>query len=67
MANKNYQEYDVVKALTKKQDIRIQGKQIQELSGKGARGDVGIKSRGKIDFLCIHRGFVHMFVPEFSN
>lgn len=65
MANKNYEEEDVVHRLRKKQDLYIHGKQIQHL--ENGKGDVGIGSRGKIDFLVKYCGFVHMYVDEFKR
>jgi len=67
MAKKNYQEGDVVYLLNKKHDLKIQGKQIMELSGQLAKGDVGIHSRGKIDFLVNYQGFSHFYVTKFQS
>lgn len=65
MANKEYNEFEVVEQLKKKADIRIKGKQIMEMiQGKG---DVGIKSKGKIDFLVHYHHYVHFFVSKFDN
>lgn len=64
--NKNYKEYDVVAQLSKKSDISINGRIIQILSGKGAKGDIGIKSRGKIDFLIHYCGYMKTNVTKFS-
>lgn len=60
--SRNYVEHEVVRQLNKKSDITIVGKQIKELS-KG-KGDVGIRSRGKIDFLVKYCGYVHFFVSK---
>lgn len=66
MDNKrNYNEEDVVKTLDKKSDIRIFGKQVQEL--KEGKGDVGNGSRGKIDFLVRYCGYTHVFVNSFND
>lgn len=60
---KNYIESEVVRSLSKKSDISIsQGqKQIVENWGPSAKGDVGIKSKGKINFLVNYCGYVHSF------
>lgn len=62
---KNYSEDQVVQQLNKKADIRIVGKQIQEL--KEGKGDVGNGSKGKIDFLIKYCGYIHMFVKDFKR
>lgn len=61
--SKNYVEHEVVYQLNRKSDIRIVGKQIQEL--REGKGDVGNGSRGKIDFLVKHCAYVHVFVNRF--
>jgi hypothetical protein len=61
--SKDYFEGDVVSQLSKKFDIRIQGKRILQL--KNGKGDVGNGSKGKIDFLIRYRGFSHAFVDKF--
>lgn len=69
---KDYNEQDVVYQLNRKHDIRIYGKQILELKrfpgegGTSAKGDVGIKSRGKIDFLCGYMQYTHFYVDFFK-
>lgn len=65
--NKNYVEEEVVFQLNNKHDIRIapMSKQIQELQPPYAKGDTGIHSRGKIDFLINHKGYVHFYVSKF--
>lgn len=70
---KEYVEWRVVDQLNKKHDLRVKGKQIMELMnnpGKGgtpSKGDVGIKSKGKIDFLVNYCNYTHFFVPKFDN
>lgn len=67
-----YDEEQVVADLNRKHDIHIQGKQIMELTnnpGKGgmhSRGDVGIRSKGKIDFLVHYRHYSHFYVASFK-
>lgn len=63
--NKGYVEHEIVAQLNKKSDLRIVGKQIQEL--KEGRGDVGNGTRGKIDFLVNYCGFNHFFVRDFKR
>lgn len=73
MAKKEYVEEEVVGHLNRKNDLRVHGKQILELKthpGKGgtpARGDVGIKSKGKIDFLCRYHQYTHFYVDSFRH
>jgi hypothetical protein len=68
-----YNEEDVLKQLERKHDLRIYGKQIRELKrepgigGTTAKGDVGIKTRGKIDFLTNYRGYTHIYVSDFDE
>lgn len=59
--NRNYTEEAVIGELRKKHDISIpQGdKRIIELFGSVSKGDVGIKSKGKIDFLVNYCGYHH--------
>jgi len=61
--SRDYEEQKVVKDLQKKHDLDINGKQIREL--RDGKGDVGIKSRGKIDFLIKYCGYVHFMVIKF--
>lgn len=67
MARKDYVEHEVVKSLEKKHDIRILGNMIQELLPPASKSDVGIGSRGKIDFLRRYRGYRHVWVKEFKR
>lgn len=64
MKSRNYDEQKVVADLNKKSDIRIANGQVRELS-KG-KGDVGIKSRGKIDFLTKYLDYTHFYVEKFN-
>ena len=61
-----YNEYEVVEQLQEKHDIRIQGNNIFCLRGQAAKCDVGIKSRGKIDFLVNYCGYFFTFVSKFN-
>ena len=63
---RDYVEHEVVAQLRRKQDLQITGKQIQENTDFHAKGDVGIKARGKIDFLVNYCGYNHMFVKGFK-
>ena len=67
MANKNYDEYITVQQLDKKHDLKILGNTIQELNPPASKGDVGIKSRGKMDFLKKHRRYRHLYVDTFKR
>ena len=62
---KGYSEEDVLRSIRRKADLRIVGKQIQEL--KEGKGDVGNGTRGKIDFLIKYCGYVHYYVNDFKN
>lgn len=53
-----YNETDTVRQLSKKTDISIEGKRIILNTGKNRKDDVGIKSRGKIDFLTNYCGYI---------
>lgn len=61
--NRNYTEERVVIELRQKHDISIpqDRKQVVECFGSSAKGDVGIKSRGKIHFLVNYCGYVHLW------
>lgn len=61
-----YREFEVRDQLQRKHDIRIQGNNILCLKGKSAKGDVGIKSKGKIDFLVNYCGYFFTFVSAFN-
>lgn len=65
MKTRNYSEYEVVDQLNKKADIRITGSTIQILYGNASKGDVGIKSKGKIDFLIHYCGYRKTYVKKF--
>lgn len=61
----DFNEYDLVARLQRKNDIRIEGTVIKELTREKSKGDVGIKSKGYIDFLTKHRGYTHYYVTGF--
>lgn len=67
MAKKNYQESQVVADLNKKQDIRVVGNEVNILKEPNCKGDVGIKSKGKIDFLLYTLGYRINFVSDFKR
>lgn len=64
---RNYNEDTVVAQLNKKADLNVnqQTRTIQELEPPYSRRDVGIKSRGKIDFLCGYKDYSHFYVKKF--
>jgi hypothetical protein len=64
---RGYTEDQVLQDLKKKNDIRVVGKQIQQLSSDSAKGDVGNSSKGKIDFLVKYCGYTHFFVKDFKR
>lgn len=67
MRVKDWIESDVVDQLNKKNDISIQGRQILCLTGDRARCDIGIKSKGKLDFLTRYCGYHLLWVDEFPK
>lgn len=68
---------EAVKTLSKKADLQVRADRmhIYMLSDKLSdgkpnpfkKGDVGIRSLGKIDFLCNHRGYRLIKVYDFKN
>lgn len=62
--NRGYQEDKVVAQINRKADINVNGRQIQEIIG--GKGDVGIGTKGKIDFLVNYCGFIHIYVAKFK-
>ena len=62
---KAYEEKDVVLSLNKKHDIKILGKTVSVLYGSMAKNDIGIKSRGKVDFLHHYCGYNVQYVHKF--
>ena len=56
---RNYQENEVVNDLAKKQDIHLdfQTKTVNVNSTETQKGDIGIRSRGKISFLTKYCGW----------
>lgn len=67
MSNKKYDEDQVVRQLNLKQDIRIDSQQgvITILMMPHAKCDIGIKSKGKIDFLVHHRNYQLFWTQKF--
>jgi hypothetical protein len=51
--HKNYDEVDVVRSLRQKNDLRAiqEEKMVILFHGPGTKGDIGIKTKGKLDFL----------------
>lgn len=66
MSNKKYNELVVVDQLRKKHDIRFHGNTILVLRGREAKCDLGIKTKGKIDFLVNFAGYVLSFTTTFN-
>lgn len=64
---KDWIESDIANRLSKKNDIRIMGRNIYCLHGSKARGDIGIGSKGKIDFLTKYCGYSLIWVDEFKH
>lgn len=63
-----YNESEVVSSLNKKHDIMIplESKEVRVLTGKSASNDLGIKAKGKIDFLHYFCGYIVLFVTSFK-
>lgn len=66
---KGYDEQRVVDQLNRKHDLFIPRgrKNIFMLFGSSAKGDIGIKSKGKIDFLHKYHGYIPTWVTAFRN
>ena len=68
MANKTYSEDYCVRSLSKKNSVRISRsnntKFIEILKDST---DIGLKSLGKIDYLCTAHGYHAIFVKGFAN
>lgn len=64
---KDYVEHEVLDSLKKKHDLRVVGNTIQELMPPSSKCDVGIGSRGKMDFLIRYRGYRHIWVKDFKR
>lgn len=70
MARKNkYRVDEVLRSLSKKHDVRINGTDILVLNGKSKKKpkqhDLGNGSWGKIDYLVNYCGYRQYFVAEF--
>jgi len=67
MSNKAYDEATVIKQLSAKHDIRInvQNGVINILREGYGKSDIGIKSKGKIDFLTNFKGYTTFFTTKF--
>lgn len=64
---RGYVEHQVIAELDRKADLRVVGKQIQEITGDRAKGDVGNGTKGKIDFLVKYCGYTHFYVKDFKR
>lgn len=65
MKTRNYVEHEVVASLKKKHDIQISNKNVMVLVGSNAKNDIGIMSKGKIDFLQKYCGYSVITVRKF--
>lgn len=68
--DKGYSVDEVLNSLNRKHDLKIEGNQIKILNGKGKgnlANDIGIRSQGKIDFLCNYKGYRRVSVGEFQH
>ena len=67
MARKQHSEEEVLKALKRKSDVKIEGKFVLVLNGNKQHKshDLGNGSWGKIDFLTAHCGYRKSMVSEF--
>ena len=67
--NKNYSVDEVLRSLSRKHDVRVEGSFIKILNGKSKKaqpiGDLGIRTQGKIDFLVNYKGYKRVYVSEF--
>ena len=64
-----YDEIQVVKALNQKHDCRVNSahKKIEIIKDPHGKGDLGNKSKGKIDFLLNYCGYQRSFVSSFTS
>lgn len=62
MKTRNYNEYEVVKSLSKKNDLFIDTRKRVVYHLKEGKGDVGVGSKGKIDYLCNYQDYHEIFV-----
>jgi len=69
MSNKKYVESTVVAQLCRRSDLEVNSgrRVILELFGNKAKHDVGIKSKGKMDFLKKFLGYTHVWVKDFKD
>jgi len=65
MKTRNYVEHEVVVQLKKKHDIQISNGIVSVLTGNSAKNDIGIRSKGKIDFLRKYCKYVVVTVRKF--
>jgi endo-1,4-beta-mannosidase len=69
MARKHYKEDEVLRSLSKKHDVKIDGYTIYVLNGKSKRQpmshDLGNGSWGKIDYLVNYCGYSQYYINEF--
>ncbi len=61
---KNYTEEEVIRALNRKNDVRVDGKKVMVMTGSAAKNDIGNGSKGKIDFLCRHKGYHIVWITK---
>lgn len=68
MSNKKYDEDTVVRQLSQKHDVRVNmvTGTIEILRDPYGKSDIGIKSKGKIDYLVNFRGFKVFFTSKFQ-
>lgn len=69
MARKNYTVDEVLRDLSKKKDVRVNGGTIEVLMpGSNKRQhDIGNGTNGKIDFLVNHNNYKRYYVSKFST
>jgi hypothetical protein len=56
--HREYNEFQVVNILSRKSDITFNNRTIHINRSSNAKGDIGIKSKGKIDYLVNFCGYI---------
>lgn len=66
--NKNYTEDEIIREISQKHDIRIPRhiKKIFCLHGPRSKGDIGTKTKGKMNYLVKHHDYSIVWVEEFN-
>lgn len=62
---RNYQENEVIKSLNEKNDLFVnQGQKLIFTLVESPKGDIGIKTKGKISYLVNYLGYWRTYVSQ---